>query len=181
MTKDRIALGSTGPEVFPLALGCMGLSGMYGQTDDDAGIATIEAAIERGVELLDTGDLYGMGHNVRGEASGNAHAGIGVELAQRAFAAQRGAQLGTIDAGPRFGIVPPEHRPRTLPRTEKKDHGVVHVALHVQDRGAEGRSPDPPVQHTHEEAPPLAGSAKGTKHGSLERRSIALRCLRSQV
>lgn len=59
MTK----LGNTGPEVFPLALGCMGMSGMYGKTTDDEGIATIHAAIERGVTLLDTGDFYGMGHN----------------------------------------------------------------------------------------------------------------------
>lgn len=59
MTK----LGSTGPEVFPLALGCMGMSGMYGASDDDVAVATIEAAIERGVTLLDTGDFYGTGHN----------------------------------------------------------------------------------------------------------------------
>jgi aryl-alcohol dehydrogenase-like predicted oxidoreductase len=58
-----IRLGRTGPEVFPLALGCMGMSGMYGQTDEDESIATIQAALERGVTLLDTGDFYGMGHN----------------------------------------------------------------------------------------------------------------------
>lgn len=60
---SRIRLGRTGPEVFPLALGCMGMSGMYGQTDEDEGIATIQAALDRGVTLLDTGDFYGMGHN----------------------------------------------------------------------------------------------------------------------
>src|SRR5688500_16878147 len=57
------SLGATGPSVFPLALGCMGMSGMYGAASDDEGIATIHAAIERGVTLLDTGDFYGMGHN----------------------------------------------------------------------------------------------------------------------
>jgi len=56
-------LGATGPEVFPLALGCMGMSGMYGPTSDDEGVAAIHAAIDRGVTLLDTGDFYGMGHN----------------------------------------------------------------------------------------------------------------------
>ena len=56
-------LGKTGPEVFPISLGCMGMSGMYGTAADDEGIATIHAAIERGVTLLDTGDFYGMGHN----------------------------------------------------------------------------------------------------------------------
>jgi len=58
-----ISLGKTGPAVFPIALGCMGMSGMYGPTSDDEGIRTIHAAIERGVNLIDTGDFYGMGHN----------------------------------------------------------------------------------------------------------------------
>jgi len=49
--------------VFPLALGCMGMSGMYGPSDEGESIATIHAALERGVNLLDTGDFYGMGHN----------------------------------------------------------------------------------------------------------------------
>jgi aryl-alcohol dehydrogenase-like predicted oxidoreductase len=56
-------LGATGPEVFPIALGCMGMSGMYGASDDAESIATIHAAIDAGVNLLDTGDFYGMGHN----------------------------------------------------------------------------------------------------------------------
>jgi len=56
-------LGKTGPSVFPIGLGCMGMSGIYGASDDDESVATIRAAIERGVTLLDTGDFYGMGHN----------------------------------------------------------------------------------------------------------------------
>ena len=56
-------LGSAGPTVFPLALGCMGMSVMYGQTDDNESIATIHAAFDHGITLLDTGDFYGMGHN----------------------------------------------------------------------------------------------------------------------
>jgi aryl-alcohol dehydrogenase-like predicted oxidoreductase len=64
MTKaETIQLGATGPSVFPLALGCMGMSGMYGPADDAESVATIHEAIERGVTLLDTGDFYGMGHN----------------------------------------------------------------------------------------------------------------------
>jgi aryl-alcohol dehydrogenase-like predicted oxidoreductase len=46
-----------------IALGCMGMSGVYGKTDDAQSIAVIHAAIERGVTLLDTGDFYGFGHN----------------------------------------------------------------------------------------------------------------------
>jgi aryl-alcohol dehydrogenase-like predicted oxidoreductase len=65
MTSPRPArpLGLDGPSVFPLALGCMGMSGMYGPADETESIATIHAAIDRGVTLLDTGDFYGMGHN----------------------------------------------------------------------------------------------------------------------
>ena len=46
-----------------IALGCMGMSGAYGKTDDARSIAVIHAAIERGVTFLDTGDFYGSGHN----------------------------------------------------------------------------------------------------------------------
>jgi aryl-alcohol dehydrogenase-like predicted oxidoreductase len=46
-----------------IALGCMGMSGAYGKTDDAQSIAVIHAAIERGVTFLDTGDFYGSGHN----------------------------------------------------------------------------------------------------------------------
>src|SRR6266508_4661312 len=56
-------LGSQGPTVFPLALGCMGMSGMYGETDERESVATIRAALDAGVTLLDTGDYYGAGHN----------------------------------------------------------------------------------------------------------------------
>src|SRR5436190_12482372 len=56
-------LGAAGPRVFPLALGCMGMTGMYGQADEQECIATIHAALDARVTLLDTGDFYGMGQN----------------------------------------------------------------------------------------------------------------------
>jgi aryl-alcohol dehydrogenase-like predicted oxidoreductase len=56
-------LGSAGPKVFPIALGCMGMSGMYGDADERESTATIHDAIDRGINLLDTGDFYGLGHN----------------------------------------------------------------------------------------------------------------------
>jgi aryl-alcohol dehydrogenase-like predicted oxidoreductase len=56
-------LGNAGPLLFPLALGCMGMSGMYGASDDAESIATIQAALDAGVTVLDTGDFYGSGHN----------------------------------------------------------------------------------------------------------------------
>jgi aryl-alcohol dehydrogenase-like predicted oxidoreductase len=63
MSTEFRQLGTNGPKVFPIALGCMGMSGMYGQAVDAESIATIHAAIDAGVNLLDTGDFYGMGHN----------------------------------------------------------------------------------------------------------------------
>jgi aryl-alcohol dehydrogenase-like predicted oxidoreductase len=58
------ALGRTGPTVSALGLGCMGMSpDFYGPADEAEGIATIHAALEAGITLLDTGDFYGMGHN----------------------------------------------------------------------------------------------------------------------
>jgi aryl-alcohol dehydrogenase-like predicted oxidoreductase len=56
-------LGASGPTVFPIALGCMGMSGMYGPADERESIATLHAALERGIDLIDTGDFYGTGHN----------------------------------------------------------------------------------------------------------------------
>ncbi len=56
-------LGPTGLQVFPIALGCMGMSGVYGDADERESVATIHAALDAGVNLLDTGDFYGMGHN----------------------------------------------------------------------------------------------------------------------
>ncbi len=57
------SLGSTGPEVSAIGLGCMGMSDLYGPADEAESIATIHAALDAGVTLLDTGDYYGMGHN----------------------------------------------------------------------------------------------------------------------
>ncbi|MET7655348.1 MULTISPECIES: aldo/keto reductase [unclassified Streptomyces] len=63
MTMRTRSLGTTGPQVSALGLGCMGMSALYGDADRAEGIATIHAALEAGVTLLDTGDFYGMGHN----------------------------------------------------------------------------------------------------------------------
>ncbi|MFJ6984332.1 MULTISPECIES: aldo/keto reductase [unclassified Streptomyces] len=63
MTTHTRTLGTTGPQVFPLGLGCMGMSALYGDADRTESLATIHAALESGVTLLDTGDFYGMGHN----------------------------------------------------------------------------------------------------------------------
>ncbi|WP_043627850.1 aldo/keto reductase [Nonomuraea candida] len=56
-------LGTGGPAVSDLGLGCMGMSDLYGPADRAESIATVHAALDAGVTLLDTGDFYGMGHN----------------------------------------------------------------------------------------------------------------------
>ena len=62
-TLNNYRLGVTGPRVSAIGLGCMGMSGMYGPSDRAESVATIHAALDAGVTLLDTGDFYGMGHN----------------------------------------------------------------------------------------------------------------------
>ncbi|HEX8805774.1 MAG TPA: aldo/keto reductase [Candidatus Aquilonibacter sp.] len=56
-------LGTSGPYVSAIGLGCMAMSGAYGPSDRAESLATIATALERGITLLDTGDFYGMGHN----------------------------------------------------------------------------------------------------------------------
>ena len=60
---STVSLGRNGPRVSSFGLGCMGMSGMYGPADRAESIATIHAALESGITLLDTGDFYGSGHN----------------------------------------------------------------------------------------------------------------------
>jgi aryl-alcohol dehydrogenase-like predicted oxidoreductase len=60
---EKTTLGRGGPVVSKAGLGLMSMSGVYGQADDQESIATIRAAVDSGITLLDTGDFYGMGHN----------------------------------------------------------------------------------------------------------------------
>ena len=63
ITRQTRQLGSSGPHVVPVGLGCMGMSDFYGPADERESIATIHAALDAGVNLLDTGDYYAAGHN----------------------------------------------------------------------------------------------------------------------
>jgi len=63
MVTERRRLGRSGPEVSAIGLGCMSLSGVYGTSDDAAGIALIHRAIDLGVDHFDSSDMYGWGQN----------------------------------------------------------------------------------------------------------------------
>ncbi len=60
---EKRPLGKTGPKVSAFGLGCMGMSALYGPADRTESIATLHQALDAGINLLDTGDFYGMGHN----------------------------------------------------------------------------------------------------------------------
>jgi len=63
VVSQRRRLGKSGPEVSAIGLGCMSLSGVYGTSDDPAGIALIHRAIDLGVDHFDSSDMYGWGQN----------------------------------------------------------------------------------------------------------------------
>jgi aryl-alcohol dehydrogenase-like predicted oxidoreductase len=95
-------LGEHGPDVSRVGLGCMGMSGMYGPAEREESIATIHTALDDGVNLLDTGDFYGMGHNemLVGEALSTRNRDEAVVSVK--FGAQRGPDGGWLgyDARP---------------------------------------------------------------------------------
>src|SRR6266567_4375026 len=61
----RRRLGGNGPEVSAIGLGCMGMSEFYGPSDEAESEATLQHALERGINFLDSANVYGMGHNER--------------------------------------------------------------------------------------------------------------------
>src|SRR6266404_1489957 len=61
--SNNRSLGGSGLSVFPIGLGCMSFSGIYGPSDDAEAIRVIHHALDRGVTLLDSSDMYGWGHN----------------------------------------------------------------------------------------------------------------------
>ncbi len=60
---ERRRLGRNGPQVLPLGLGCMSLSGVYGKSDDKAAVGFLQQAIDLGIDHLDSADMYGWGQN----------------------------------------------------------------------------------------------------------------------
>ncbi len=96
------SLGSHGPRVSAMGLGCMGMSDLYGPADRAESIATIHAALDAGVTLLDTGDYYGSGHNellIREALAGRNRDSVVLSVKFGALRDTAGAFLG-VDARP---------------------------------------------------------------------------------
>ena len=99
---EMTTLGRGGPEVSRIGLGLMGMSGIYGPADDAESIATIRAALDAGITLLDTGDFYGMGHNellLRDALRGVDRGGVFIQVKFGGQRDPRGAFIGQ-DASP---------------------------------------------------------------------------------
>ena len=100
---DTRQLGTGGPVVGTIGLGAMGMSsGVYGPADDAEGIATVHAALDAGVTLIDTGDFYAMGHNellIREALRGRRREGVVLSVK---FGALRGpaGEWGGMDTRP---------------------------------------------------------------------------------
>jgi aryl-alcohol dehydrogenase-like predicted oxidoreductase len=95
------SLGESGPKVSEIGLGCMGMSGMYGPASSAESLATIGAALDAGVTLIDTGDFYGMGHNelLVGQAIRGRRGEVALSVKFGALRGPDGAWLG-FDARP---------------------------------------------------------------------------------
>ncbi|TVZ86609.1 aryl-alcohol dehydrogenase-like predicted oxidoreductase [Streptomyces sp. BK340] len=134
-------LGTTGPQVSALGLGCMGMSALYGDADRAESVATIHAALEAGVTLLDTGDFYGMGHNemLIGEALRSAPAA-------RREQAQVSVKFGAL-RGPDGGWTGYDGRPaavRNFAAYSLQRLGVDHIDVYRIAR----LDPDVPIEET---------------------------------
>jgi aryl-alcohol dehydrogenase-like predicted oxidoreductase len=130
-------LGTHGPLVSAIGLGCMPLSGTYGSVSDADGIATIHRALDLGINLLDTADVYGQGHNE--ELVGRA---IRDRRDEVVLATKFGILRDTIDGGGGFSGKPEYVRAaceRSLQRL-----GVDHIDLYQQHRV----DPETPIEET---------------------------------
>jgi aryl-alcohol dehydrogenase-like predicted oxidoreductase len=133
---EKRVLGSSGIEVSAIGLGCMSFSGAYGASDDEAAIALIHQAIDRGVTMLDTADMYGWGHNET--LVGRAIAGRrrDIVLASKFGQVQRPGGLNGVDGRPEYV--------RAACDASLKRLGVDVIDLYYQHRV----DPNVPIEET---------------------------------
>ena len=130
-------LGRNGPEVSAIGLGCMGMSEFYGAGSDEESIATIHHALDRGVNFLDTADMYGVGRNE--------------ELVGRAIRGRRdevflATKFGTVrgPAGEFLGVKGDPEYVRSACEASLKRLGVETIDLYYQHRV----DPNVPIEDT---------------------------------
>ncbi|WP_043733723.1 aldo/keto reductase [Streptomyces zinciresistens] len=141
MTMRTRPLGTTGPRVSALGLGCMGMSALYGEADRTESIATVHAALDAGVTLLDTGDFYAMGHNelLVGEALRTAPAA----LREKALLSVKFGALRTPD-GDWLGYDGRPAAVKNFAAYSLQRLGVDHIDVYRLSR----LDPDVPVEET---------------------------------
>jgi len=135
---DTRQLGATGPVVSSIGLGCMPMSGIYGRAADEEGIDTIRRALDLGVTLLDTADVYGVGHNERlvGAAIRGRRDEVVLATKFGNVFEPGGARTGKIDGSPDYV--------RKACEASLQRLGVDHVDLYQQHRV----DPDTPIEET---------------------------------
>ncbi|HEY0012550.1 MAG TPA: aldo/keto reductase [Allosphingosinicella sp.] len=134
---ERRRLGANGPEVSALGLGCMGMSEFYGAGDEAESIATIHHALERGIDFLDTADMYGVGRNE--ELIGRAIA----DRRDRVFLATKFGNVRGEDGSFRGVCGRPDYV-RSACEASLKRLGVETIDLYYQHRV----DPEVPIEET---------------------------------
>ncbi|HEX9964697.1 MAG TPA: aldo/keto reductase [Allosphingosinicella sp.] len=145
----RRRLGRGGPEVSAIGLGCMGMSEFYGAGDEAESIATIHKAMERGIDFLDTADMYGVGRNE--ELVGRAIAG----RRERVFLATKFGNVRGED-GSFQGVCGRPDYVRSACEASLKRLGVDVIDLYYQHRV----DPDVPIEDTVGAMAELAAAGK---------------------
>ncbi|MFG2733859.1 aldo/keto reductase [Streptomyces harbinensis] len=133
----------TGPglPVSALGLGCMGMSGMYGDSDRAESLATVHAALEAGITLLDTGDFYGMGHNEL--LIGEALRSLSADLRERTLISVKFGALRDVD-GAFLGYDGRPAAVRTFAAYSLQRLGTDHIDIYRIARV----DPDVPIEET---------------------------------